>query len=391
MNDMVALPERAGLLERPITAAWNVHASQEVRYGVKQVDGLFHPNCAELLQYLPQSDTKQRQVIVIDQQVENLFGEHIRSYYDYHDVTCDLLSLPVSEKNKDLELTLHICHHLEAVGVLRRSDRIIAIGGGVLLDVVGLAASLYRRGIPYIKVPTNGMAMWDAAIGIKTAINVFERRNRLGSYHAPIMALLDRTFLATTSARDLSNGMGELLKLSVIKDSDLFGLLESHSDMLLTSRFQDPVVAPKVIGLAINGMLEELAPNLWELKLERSVDFGHSFAPLLEMMALPELLHGEAVALDILFSCFIAMRRDLLSEADVQRVIDVMTAMRLPISHRFFHDPELLNKALSDTIKHRDGQQRLPLPSGIGQCIFVNDIQYNEIVLAAQEMENVSK
>jgi 3-dehydroquinate synthetase len=159
--------------------------------------------------------------------------------------------------------------------------------------------------------------------------------------------------------------------------------------MLLSSRFQDPVVAPQVIDLAVHGMLEELAPNLWERTLERSVDFGHSFGPLLEMKALPELLHGEAVALDVLLSCLIARKRGMLSGQDVDRVVTVMREMRLPLKHRFFEQPELLMEALADTVRHRDGRQRLPLPDGIGRCSFINDLNFDDIKAAAQEMANV--
>lgn len=230
------------------------------------------------------------------------------------------------------------------------------------------------------------MALWDAAVGIKTAVNALERRNRLGSYHAPTLALLDRSFLSTVESRELSNGMGELLKLAVIKSPRLFDLLERHSEMLLLTRFQDAIIAPEVIGLAVEGMLEELAPNLWELTLDRCVDFGHSFAPLLEMKALPELLHGEAVALDVLFSCRLARARGLLSDRDVHRVVRVMKSMQLPLRHRFFEQPGLLQEALEDTMRHRDGRQRLPLPDGIGACCFVNDVDAHAICAAAKEM-----
>lgn len=389
MNDRVLLPVSMGVLDRIEPTTWRVSASQDVAYEVRQVDGLFSLACRELLACGGSEPSSLRQVVVIDERVDALYGDKIRAYYDHHKVAAHILTLPVSEESKDLDAALVIVRHLESVGVLRRSDPIIAIGGGVLLDLVGFAAGLYRRGVPYIKVPTNGMAMWDAAIGVKTAVNVLGRRNRLGSYHAPAIALLDRSFLNTVERRDLSNGMGELLKLAVIKDTRLFDLLERHSAMLLNSRFQDQVVAPEVIARAVHGMLEELAPNLWERTLERSVDFGHSFGPLLEMKALPELLHGEAVALDVLLSCWIARDRGMLSDEDVQRVVKVMRNMQLPLTHRFFEQPELLMDALTDTMRHRDGQQRLPLPSGIGRCGFVNDVSLADLKSAAREMANV--
>lgn len=386
MNDRVAAVVSAGVLVRTDSHAWRVNATQEVQYEVLQLDGLFDRRNRQLLDACAAGSASRRHVVVIDARVDALYGDEIREYYAHHGMDLDALVLSVSEESKDAEAAMKIVAHLEAQGVLRRSDTLVGIGGGVLLDMVGFAASLYRRGIPYIKIPTNAMAIWDAAIGVKTAVNALGRRNRIGSYHAPSKALLDRRFLRTVERRHLSNGMGELLKLAVIKDLRLFSLLEAHSAMLLDQAFQDAVVAPEVIARAVHGMLEELAPNLWELTLERSVDFGHSFAPLVEMLALPELLHGEAVALDVLFSCRIAHRRGLLEAADLQRVAAVMRAMELPLTHRLFEDPATLEAALADTMKHRDDLQRLPMPHGLGQCVFLNDVSTQEIRLAALEM-----
>lgn len=386
MNDRVNLGVSAGVLMQMDSQSWRVTASQEVSYEVKQIDGLFDSSHRQFLDACGAGQKIKRHIVVIDERVNELYGEQIRRYYDHYDVELRALVLPISEETKDMEAAMAIVQHLEAEGVLRRSDTLIGIGGGVLLDLVGFAAGLYRRGIPYVKVPTNAMAIWDAAVGIKTAVNALGRRNRLGSYHAPSKALLDRRFLRTVERRHISNGMGELLKLAVIKDVRLFTLLERHSQMLLDTAFQDNFVAPEVISRAVDGMLVELAPNLWETVLERSVDFGHSFAPLLEMRALPELLHGEAVALDVLFSCRIAARRGLLTLDDVDRVESVMRSMELPLTHRFFGDAQMLHEALADTMRHRDGLQRLPMPSGVGTCVFLNDLRLDEIQAAAKEM-----
>lgn len=386
MNDRATAAISDGVWMREDMRSWRVSATQDVQYEVLQLDGLFDPSNRQFLDAC--GTTTSRHVVVIDERVDALYGKGIRDYYAHHGVALRALVLPVAEETKDLDAALTIVRHLESEGVLRRSDSLIGIGGGVLLDIVGFAAGLYRRGIPYIKVPTNAMAIWDAAIGIKTAVNALGRRNRLGSYHAPSKALLDRRFLLTVDRRHLSNGMGELLKLAVIKDAQLFSLLEEHSAMLMDESFQDDVVAPEVIARAVQGMLEELAPNLWETTLERSVDFGHSFGPLIEMHALPELLHGEAVALDVLFSCRLARRRGLLDASALERVTATMRAMELPLTHRLFEDPSMLQAALADTMKHRDGSQRLPMPRGIGQNVFLNDVSADEIRLAALEMAN---
>lgn len=386
MNDRVSKAAFEGVLTRTEPCSWLVRATQDVEYEVVQLDGLFEVSSRAYLDACSPAKPHSRHIVVVDERVHQLYGEQIRGYYQFHGVDLRELVLSVSEETKEFATAMTIVHHLEDEGVLRRSDPIVAIGGGVLMDLVGFAAGLYRRGVPYIKVPTNAMAMWDAAVGVKTAVNAMGRRNRLGSYHSPSKALLDRTFLRTVDRRQIANGMGELLKLAVIKDARLFALLEGHGRMLLDTCFQDKWVAPEVISRAVHGMLEELAPNLWEKNLERTVDFGHSFSPLLEMRALPELLHGEAVALDVLFSCHIATERGLLTHTETNRVLSVMGAMELPLSHRFFGDPHLLQDALVDTMRHRDGLQRLSIPTGIGTSCFVNDLRFDEIQIAARKM-----
>ena len=120
----------------------------------------------------------------------------------------------------------------------RRKEPIIAIGGGVCLDVAGLAANLYRRNTPLIKVPTTVMAAVDASIGIKTAVNFHGRKNKMGTYCPPLAVFIDKTFLKTLGDRHLSNGSAEILKMACIKDRELFELLEQHSADLIKTKFQ---------------------------------------------------------------------------------------------------------------------------------------------------------
>lgn len=327
-----------------------------------------------------------RRLVVIDEKVYSLYGERIHKYFEHHGVQFRVLSLPISEKAKNLSTLSRILVELIEFGINRRNEPLIAIGGGVLLDIVGFAASIYRRGIPYIRVPTNLMALVDASVGVKTAINFMGYRNRIGTYDPPLASFLDKMFLETVETRHISNGLGEILKMAVIKDQELFELLEQHGKLLVKEKFQGPGVPDLVIQKSIQGMVEELEPNLWEKKLERLVDFGHSFSPIIEMRALPDLLHGEAVALDVLFSSILSFQRRLLSSQELERIICTIKLLKLPLSHRLFCDSSLLWEALQDTIKHRNGLQRLPLPTSIGSANFFNDVTFEEIEKAASKM-----
>ena len=203
-----------------------------------------------------------------------------------------ILKIKCSEPDKTWRQLIEFYHSLKKSKVARR-EPIIAIGGGVCLDIVGFACSIYRRGIPYIKIPTTLLAIVDASVGVKVATNYFDRRNRLGAYYPPIATLIDKKFVKTQELREIVNGLAEIFKLAVIKSSELFDLLEENSHQLLEEKFQYGAVPVRVINLAISEMIEELAPNLWEKELDRCVDFGHTFSPIIEMKNKESLLHGK--------------------------------------------------------------------------------------------------
>jgi 2-epi-5-epi-valiolone synthase len=320
----------------------------------------------------------------------SVYGAALRLYLQHHNCTYDLCVLPVSEETKTMEAVFTVIRGLNSFGISRRHEPIIGIGGGVLLDIVGLASNLYRRSTPYVRVPTTLIGLVDAGVGAKTGVNFECHKNRLGTYFPSSVALLDRSFLATLDDRHISNGLAEILKIALIKDSYLFQLLEDYAQLLCSERLTgqspaDDIVAKKVFSRAIGGMLEELQPNLWEKKLERVVDYGHSFSPTLEMRALPALLHGEAVSVDMALTTVVAEGRGLVSSRDRERIFDLMQRLRLPIWHPLLNRG-LLKEALDDTVRHRDGLQRMPLPIGIGAACFVNDLTVAELSRAAKTL-----
>ncbi|PKV83552.1 sedoheptulose 7-phosphate cyclase [Streptomyces sp. TLI_146] len=321
--------------------------------------------------------------------VDELYGDRLRAYGAARGLDFQIHVLTAHEQLKTMDAVFSVARAMDRFGIARRSEPVVALGGGVLMDVVGLACSLYRRSTPYVRVPTTLIGLVDAGVGAKTGVNFGPHKNRLGTYHPAAQTLLDPRFLATLDRRHLSNGMAEILKIALIKDRELFALLEAHGNRLVGESFQGgrslgPVVR-QVLGRAVHGMLEELQGNLWESELERVVDYGHSFSPTLEMRALPELLHGEAVCLDMALTTLIAERRGLVRPVERRRILDVMRGLALPVWHRLC-EPGVLGEALADTVRHRDGSQRLPLPVGIGDAVFVDDVTPGELARAAQRL-----
>ncbi|WNG19661.1 sedoheptulose 7-phosphate cyclase [Cystobacter fuscus] len=381
-------------MNRDMSRKWIVSTALPVHYQVRMVDGLLDPDNRALLEAgaTRRSDTLRR-LIVIDAAVDRLYGVQLRHYLQHHGVQYQILALPISETLKTMDAVFSVVEAINAFGIARRHEPIIAMGGGVLMDIVGLAASLYRRSTPYVRVPTTLIGLVDAGVGAKTGVNHAAHKNRLGTYFPAKDTLLDRTFLRTLDTRHIVNGLAEILKIALIKDRTLFELLERYGTTLIDERLQGKTpesdqAAARVIERAITGMIEELEFNLWEHKLERVVDYGHTFSPTVEMLALPELLHGEAVNIDMALTTLLSVQRGLISVEERDRIFALMRKLELPVYHRLC-EPAVLEEALADTVRHRDGLQRLPLAMGIGSACFVNDVQPSELCAALATLRDL--
>ena len=383
-----------GLDHHPgLQARWLVSSHRQVRYEVRISDDAFDPARLDVLECPDGTAGGGRRLVVLDRNVDRAHGRRIRDYLRHHGVAHRILLLDAHEAEKDFRSVARVVEAMDDFGLSRRSEPVLAVGGGVLTDVVGLATSLYRRGTPFVRVPTTLIGLVDAGVGAKTGINFNGGKNRLGTYAPAGLTLLDRSFLRSLDRRHISNGLAEILKLALIKDSALFDLLEHAGPSLLRERFQGATpegdrVARAVLQAATHAMLEELQPNLWEDVLERCVDYGHTFSPTIEMRGLPNLLHGEAVAVDMALTTVLAHQRGLMTGSDRDRVLAVMAGLGLPSTDPSL-DLALLRDALHDTTLHRDGRQRMPLPVGIGGVTFVDDVTERELRTALEVLRRL--
>ena len=280
---------------------------------------------------------------------------------------------------------------------LRRREPFLAIGGGVILDIAGMAACLYRRGVPFVRVPTTLLAIVDASVGVKNGVDYCcgitdeTYKNRVGSFYAPSSCLLDNAFIASQDSRNVSNGFAEILKLALVRSVDLFELLETHGAALVESRFEKTPSVPdgvseRIIELSIQIMLEELGPNLWEFQLERCVDYGHTFSKLLEMLPGADIMHGEAVNVDGFFCCVLSYLRGYVPRETVDRIFKCMQSLSLPTNSAGLQS-ELAWQSCKDAVEHRNGAMRIPLITDLGESICVSDLTQDELDRALEVMK----
>jgi 3-dehydroquinate synthase len=198
--------------------------------------------------------------------------------------------------------------------------------------------------------------------------------------------LIDPSFLATLEARALRCGLAEILKMAIVRDAELFDLVEACHAYLLRSRFVEPrETVDRVLGLAIDRMLDELEPNIFEdVTYQRLVDMGHTFSPVLEGESAFSIAHGEAVAIDMAVSAAVALHLDLLDVSDYERIVHLLRAIGLPVCSPLL-TPALVERALAHARRHRGGRANLVVPTAIGAATFVDPVDDELLLRAAIE------
>jgi len=405
VSDCSVVPSASEYADGAIAKAWESKTVMSFDYRVVEVPQgrLLNPACDALIfghlaPGSPERDAAmakaQRRLVVIDETVHDHYGDQVRAYFEARGVEHEILVLPMVEENKDMDMVLKVAKKMKEFNIDRRTEPVLAIGGGVCLDVVGLASTLFRRRTPYIRVPTTCLSYVDASVGAKNGVNFAGSKNRLGTYVPPCASLLDPVFFATQQHREVANGMAEMAKMAIMKSPELYALLEENGPRLYADKFANrseaDTVPTRVLQLSIETMLEELAPNLWEHSLDRLVDFGHAVGQDLEMAALGtenELMHGESVACDMALMTVLAQELGLLTEAERDRTLNMLRGCQVPIWSPVM-TYELFAEAVANRVKNSMGQ-RFPLPVGIGKGRIVNDVPEEALQRAWKRWETL--
>lgn len=221
-NQCFPIPSRGECVSKS-GISWTIEAPIYFCYKVVETYDILDPSNTTLLwghitdpqqlELATSGKKRLRRFIVIDEVVDELYGSKVRQFFEENDVQHKILALPTTEETKSMDLVLNILQEVQNFSIDRRTEPIIAIGGGVCLDIVGLAASLYRRRTPYIRVPTTLLSYVDASVGAKNGVNFLQCKNKLGGYTPPVASFLDRSFIQSIPRRHISNGLGEILKV----------------------------------------------------------------------------------------------------------------------------------------------------------------------------------
>jgi 3-dehydroquinate synthetase len=344
-----------------------VSADLRRHYQVALTENLLGNNLHKLAECIGSRVT----LLVTTPTVAKLYGSTLQRELKLRGISVPMMLIPCTENSKTLSQVEHICSQAYAHGLGRRSV-LIGMGGGVCTDLVTMAASLFRRGIEYIRIPTTLIGQVDAGIGVKAAVNALHKKSAFGCFYPPQAVFLDPAFLRTLPLCHISGGLAEIIKVALVGDKRLFQLLEEHVPQLLESRFAFPKEkASTVLWRSVVKMLEELGSNLYERQgYKRLMDFGHTFSPLLEARSDFQLLHGEAVAIDMALTLVLANQLGFLSDIGRDRALSLIAASGLPITSELLTE-ELCVESFRQSTAHRGDALNLALPTDCDSVEFV--------------------
>lgn len=257
-----------------------------------------------------------------------------------------------------------------------RSTTLIALGGGVVGDMVGFAAATYQRGVPFIQVPTTLLSQVDSSVGGKTAINHPLGKNMIGAFYQPKLVLADTSVLNTLPDRELRAGMAEIIKYGLIRDLPFLEWIESNLERLMA---RDPAALAEAVERSCRNKAEVVAADETEQGERATLNLGHTFGHAIETgLGYGAWLHGEAVAAGAVMAADLSRRLGWLSDADVARVREIHLRAGLPVKGAPLGADRYLELMAHDK-KVSDGTLRLVLLKQIGRAVITSEATNSDI------------
>lgn len=297
-------------------------------------------------------------VIVTDSNVFKLYGKIAESVLKASGFEVFTYVLPAGEISKNTGTYLDLITYI-AQNSLTRNDGIVALGGGVVGDMAGFAASTYMRGISYIQVPTTLLAVIDSSVGGKTGIDLPEGKNLLGAFYQPDRVIADISLLKTLPEEEIKSGKGELIKYGVLMGKELWERIENGEDSTTSER---------ILELCIEYKRDIVEADEKEQNVRKLLNLGHTAGHAIEKLSNYTLSHGKCVALGIAIVACSSKRNGELSENSYKRIITVLEREKLP-TITDISSKTLTNAALND--KKSDGDAvTMVIIRDIGHCVL---------------------
>ena len=325
--------------------------------------------------------------IVTDENVARHHLASLESSLAHQGIRSTAIILPAGEPTKSFKHLAELCDGLLAAGI-ERSDRIIALGGGVIGDLAGFAAAILRRGVGFIQIPTTLLAQVDSSVGGKTGINSVHGKNLIGAFHQPVAVLTDIGLLHTLPRRELAAGYAEVAKYGLLGDAGFFAWLETSAETIMRGDVQARVHA---IRKSCEAKARIVAEDETETGVRALLNLGHTFGHALEAATgySQRLLHGEGVAIGMVQAFRFSERQKLCAAGTADRVARHLKSVGLPVHSSeisgILPPPEALVSIMRQDKKAQGGKLTFILARGIGEAFIAHDVAAAEVTAFLNE------
>lgn len=320
--------------------------------------------------------TRRRTAVVSDETVWNLHGARLTAALEQSGIAAFPVIVAPGEQTKSFEGLAEVTDRLLALE-LDRGDVVTAFGGGVVGDLAGFAAAIYKRGIGFVQIPTTLLAQVDSSVGGKTAIDTPRGKNLVGAFHQPRLVLADLDVLATLPKREMGAGYAEVIKYGLLGDFRFFEWLEVNARAVLA---REPAALAQAVARSIEMKAEIVAEDETEQGRRALLNLGHTFGHALEAETGygAALLHGEAVAAGMALAFRFSADQGLCESQEARRATAAIAAAGLPTTlaevagHPF--DAQRLVSHMAQDKKAQDGKLTFILARGLGDAFVAKDV-----------------
>ncbi|MBL67730.1 MAG: 3-dehydroquinate synthase [Verrucomicrobiales bacterium] len=379
-------------IERTVTVNW--------RHQVLFTQNVFDTENATLRDILVDGENREprKVLLVLDEALavaQPTLTRQIEAYFKTHEDSLCLVAAPVvmegGERTKNSYFHVSEVHSQIDRYHIDRHSYLICVGGGALLDMVGLAAATAHRGIRHIRIPTTTLSQDDSGVGVKNGINAFGKKNFIGTFAPPFAVINDFQLLATLSSRDKRNGYVEAVKVACIRDTKFFEQIEKDADGL---RSFEPAAMQRLIHRCAELHMNHIATSgdPFEMGSARPLDFGHWAAHKLEQISEYRIRHGEAVAVGIALDCIYAREMGHLWAADCDRILRLLERLGFSLwASDLLHEGEdgklVVLEGLEEFREHLGGRLTITLLRSIGEGFEVHEMNVPKVLGAIHELQ----
>ena len=318
-----------------------------------------------------------RIAILIDKNVAKYWGKTLQKIFGKDDI---MITIPSGEDQKNLATVQNIWATLLQYKFDRKS-LLICVGGGVVCDIGGFAASTFMRGVPFIQVPTTLLAQTDAAIGGKTGVNFSDLKNMIGTFAQPVAVICDTQFLSTLPKREYISGFAEVVKHSLIADAKLFNDLSSINLAILNDKELEDI-----LFRSCSIKCDVVSADVNEKDKRKILNFGHTIGHAIEMASYETgnpLLHGEAIAIGMIAEAKLSLLAGLINVKELTAIEELIERTNLPSKVSKKLEKKILEKIVLDK-KNEEQKIKWVLLKGIGNAV-INVEQPSGIIKQAIE------